>query len=369
MILLTTTRENGSDVFRRGPRSGWVVVDRPPAFPAPKPAAAELRDVATAAGRLVAIGQDGKRRPLLLLSRDGRRWARLPFQDAQAQLFSVTVTAREIMIAGTRTIRAEPHLALWTSRDGKRWEQVGGTRGDPIGAFVDVVSDRGRSLALAYEGSARGLVTSVWSGRGALWRTDAVLGRGEARALCMGPHGATAVSVRDGQSADEVVVWQRGATGRWPREPELVATNARPHGCADAGFGTFVVGSDRASASVMWTRRAPGERWTPNILQTSNPAGSLYDITRDGDSVLVTGAGGSRGQLDLVLWRFERGRGNALGGGDPVFSAPGGQGGFGVVGYRNQIVIVGRSGAGDGAIWLGRDPVPGIELPGGTPSG
>jgi hypothetical protein len=351
VIVVTATGEHRSDVFRRGPGTSWVVVDRPPAFPAPNPASAHLRDVAVAGARLVAIGDDGRGRPLVMLSPNGRRWSRAPFADRAAELYAVSGSRGTIAVAGTRFVRGQPHVAIWTSTSGRRWERFGGTRHDLIGAFVDIAPDRRGFLALAFEASPRGLQTSVWSGRGGRWRTDAILGSGEARGLCVGPHGATAVGIRDGRSADQVVVWQRSTSGRWAHEPEVLATNADGHGCADAPFGTFVIGSDRSAASIVWSRPEPGARWQGDVFQT---AGSIHDVTRDGDSLLISGAGGTRGQLDLVVWRLERARSASLGGGDPVFSAPGGQDGFGIVGYKGEIVVVGRSGAGDGAIWIGR---------------
>jgi hypothetical protein len=365
IVVISVAGEGRSDFFRRGPKPTWVVVDRPPAFPPRHPGAVELRDVAASTDRVVVVGQDAKRRPLVMLSRNARTWTRLPFPDRTARLYAVAVTRGTIAVAGAREVRGTPRVAVWVSSSGRRWEQFGGTRDAVSGAFVDLAPDRDRLLALAFEGGPRGLQTSVWSGRARLWTTDAILGNGEARALCVGPHGATAIAVRDGRSADQVVAWQRSARGRWSNDPDLIATNAEAHGCADAPFGTVVVGSDRNGASVAWSRLEPGARWTPTLLQTSNPAGSIYDATRDGASVLVTGSSAARGQLDLAVWRLVRSGLESIGGGDPVFSAAGGQDGFGIVGYRGAIVVVGRTGAGDGAIWVGRERRPGGNPPDG----
>ena len=367
-IVVAVLRNGGSNVYRRGSSGTWSLVDRPPAFPSPDPKPAELRAVAVAGRRLVAVGSDAQGTPLVMLSRDGRSWTRGAFADRAAQLDAVAANGAVIAAVGWRLVRGLPRAALWTSVDGHAWRRIGGTVSAPLGGFVDVAADGRGFSAVAFEGSGRnGLVTSVWSGNRRVWGGGQVLGGGEARAICIGPHGATAVALRDGKRGKQIVAWQRSRSGAWSSDPDVVAGgSAEANGCEDAGFGTVVVGSDERRAAALWTRSRPGERWDKTILSITNPLPALFDATRDGRSILVSGATGARGQLDLLVWRTDGRSGVGVGGGDPEFVAPGAQGGLGIVGYDERIVVVGRSGAGDAAIWVGKEPPPGPP-PNGLP--
>ena len=359
-MIVAVLRNGGSKVYRRGGSATWSVVSRPPAFPASSPVPAELRGVAVAGRRLVAVGSDARGKPLVMLSRNGRSWTRGTFRDRTARLNAVAANGKDIVVVGWRLVRGTPRATLWTSVDGHAWHRIGGTVYAPLGAFVDVAADPRGFSAVAFEGSGRGgLVTSVWSGRRGVWGGGRILGDGEATAICVGPHGTTAVALRDGKTGKQVVAWQRGRTGGWSRDADVVAGgSSEATGCEDAAFGTVLVGSDERGASTMWIRSRPGEQWDKTVLAVTNPPSQLFDASRDGRAVLVTGETGGRGQLDLHVWRTDGRSGASIGGGDPEFVAPGAQGGLGIVRFGQSIVVVGRSGAGDAAIWVGSDALP-----------
>lgn len=365
VALVALRRDSGSDVFRRGPSGLWSVVDKPPAFPKPKPSPAELRGIAVSGNRIVAIGNDASNGPLVLASRDGRSWTRVPFDDRAARFLSIAANRGTFVIAGWRLLRGRAHVSLWTSKDGRAWRRFGGETVNLSGAFVDVAADGRGFAALAFEASPRGLRTSVWYGDRVSWRGGPILGYGEARAICVGPHGATAMAVRDGQTGKQVVAWQRQGA-RWSRDPEVVAARGQVNRCEDVGFGTIAVGSDARFQATMWRRDSPGEPWDDETLNVGTVPTMLYDATRDGSSVIVSGTGSGGGQLDLFLWRVRARSGGGMGGADPVFAAPGAQIGLGVVGYRGRVVVVGRTGVSDAALWVGKDPV--SPSPGPGPS-
>jgi hypothetical protein len=236
-----------------------------------------------------------------------------------------------------------------------RWERVGGTLDTPTGGFVDIAPDGSRFLAIAIEPSPRGFKTSVWGGSLWSWRSAAVLGFGEARAVCVGAHGATAVAVSgDNPNNARLLAWTRSRSGRWSSEPDVVATGADPRRCVDGRAGAVIVGTNRTGAATTWRRPRPDAPWGASVVAASAPQTTIDDVVRDGSGFLASGSAGGRGQVDLGLWRSRDGlRWTRVGGAEPAFVEPGFQVGLGLVSTRGRIVVVGRHGAGDAGLWVG----------------
>jgi hypothetical protein len=351
-IVFVVTGQTGSQMFHRV-GADWRRADTGPAFPASTPFAAELRDVAVAKNRLVAIGNDGHERPLIMVSAAGGAWSKASFTDAAARLQAVTSDRGVFTIVGWRLIRGRARLALWTSRDGSAWGRLGGTAAVPVGAFVDITPSRWGLLAVALEGSQRGLQTSVWARSRGSWRSVAILGLGEARAICAGPNGAVAVANVGGDARSRVLAWSRPPGGSWPSEQEVVAAGSAAR-CADGPSGTVIVGSDASGAAVTWRRTRPGRPWIKTVVGVSAPPTAINDITRDGSGFLATGTSGGRGQSDLAIWQSADGaRWARIGETEPVFLEPGFQAGQGIVKARGRIFVVGRHGAGNAGLWAG----------------
>jgi len=352
VAVLAFTRETGADLFRRAPTGKWATVDKPPAFPAETKGGADLRSVATNGLRLVAVGNDAASQPLILVSKNAAGWTRVPFPDRAARFTAVTVSRGVWAIAGWRLIEGRARVALWTSTDARSWRRIGGTKSWPIGVFADVAADGPRFALVAFEGSTRGLQTTVWAAdRFSAWPVDS-LGPGEARAICVGPNGATVVAIRGEGTAERVITWQRGRSRTWSRDPDVTATAADASRCADGPPGTVVVGSNGAS-SVAWIRSRPDGTWEERPLTSTFPPSALYGIARNGRGFLVTGSTGSRGQVDLVVWSTDGANWSLLGGSSPPFAEKGYQAGSAIARHGGKIVVVGRTGAGNGAIWVG----------------
>ena len=364
--VLSLSGEGIADAYRRGASGSWSVIDKPPAFPGATGGNAELRGVAASPTRLVAIGQDARGRPLVLASRNARSWARAQFADSQARLLAVAHGRGGFAIAGWRLVEGRARVTLWTSKDGQRWRRLGGTALSPLGAFVDVEPDGNRFSLAAMEGTARGLQVSAWSTDGRTALPSRILGPGDARAICVGPNGATVVAVRGEGARAQIVAWHRARTGPWSLEPEVVATGAEANGCADAPSGTVVAGRGTTdSTAATWRRARPGAPWARTVLAVTSPPSAILAVVRDGDGFLTTGQSGARGQVDLAGWAIGRNSVAALGG--PVFAEPGYQAGLGIAPFGERVVIVGRRGSGSGAVWVG--PAPGARVPGGNPVG
>jgi hypothetical protein len=352
-IVLAVRAETGSQLFRRL-GSKWKRVDAGPAFPASTAMASELRDVAVAGGRVIAVGNDGDERPLVMLSQRAGAWRRGSLPDRAARLSAVTSYRGVFAIAGWRLVRGRARLALWASRTGTNWRRLGGTSDVPIGAFVDISPGPAGLLAAALEGSQRGLQTSVWTRLRGIWRRAAVLGSGEARAICVGPHGATVVASVGVGPRSRVLAWSRASTGRWPPEPEVVAAPATADRCADGPLGTVIVGDDENGSAVAWRRVRQGRPWQASILASTAPPTRILDVVRDGSGYLASGSAGDRGQVDLAVWRSHDGvHWSRIGDTDPVFLEAGFQAGLGLVRARGRIVVVGRHGAGNAGLWEG----------------
>jgi hypothetical protein len=350
-LVLLETGQYGSKLFQRE-GSTWKRGDRGAAFPASTPFASELRDVAVANGRLVAVGNDGHERPIVMYSRRGTAWRKAAFTDRAARLLAVTSDRSGFTIAGWRLIKGRARLAIWTSRTGTAWRRLGGTQYEPVGVFVDIARDSTGLVAVALEPSQRGFVVSVWKRGRSQWISDRVLGAGEARAVCVGPHGATAVATVGVGPRSRVLAWSRAGNGAWSAEPELVAASASAEGCADGPKGTVIVGSD--GPATTWRRTRPGAPWNPSIVGATAPATAIYDVIRDGSGYLATGTAGGRGQSDLAVWQSPDGvQWNRLGSTDPVFLEPGFQAGLGIIRARGRIVVAGRHGAGSAGLWVG----------------
>jgi hypothetical protein len=353
-IVLIVRGQNGSQILHRL-GSDWKRGDTGPAFPTSTPFATELRDVAVARGRLVAVGSDGHGRPLVMISPSGGIWRNVSFTDPAARLLVVTADRGLFSIAGWRLVQGRARLAIWTSRTGTGWRRLGGTREVPIGAFVDIAAGSAGLLAVAIEPSQRGFKTSVWiRSRGGIWRSSAILGAGEARAVCEGPHGATAVATVGVGPRSRVLAWSRASQGGWSPEPEIVAVGASADACADGPNGTVIVGSDENGAAVTWRQTRPGTPWRASILAATAPATLISDVVRDGSGYLAAGSSGGRGQNDLGVWQSPDGvRWSRIGGSEPVFLEPGFQAGLGIVRARGRIIVVGRHGAGNAGLWVG----------------
>lgn len=350
-LVLLESGQYGSKLFQRE-GSTWKRGDAGPAFPASTPFASELRDIAVAKGRLVAVGNDGHERPIVMLSPKAGIWRRVAFTDRSARFLAVTSDRSGFTIAGWRLVKGRARLAIWTSRSGAAWRRLGGTQSEPIGVFVDVARDSSGLVAVALEPSQRGFRVTVWNRARGFWIRTATLGSGEARAVCVGPHGATAVATVGVGPRSRIVAWSRASKGQWSAEPELVATDASADGCADGPKGTVIVGAD--GAATTWRRTRPGTPWNPSIVGATAPATAMYDIVRDGSGYLATGTAGGRGQSDLAVWQSPDGvQWSRLGGADPVFLEPGFQAGLGIVRARGQIVVAGRHGAGNAGLWVG----------------
>ena len=354
--LVLAVDDFGSQMHRLS-GANWTRADTGSAFPRSS-TASELVGVASAGSRVVAIGAGADRRPLVMVSSAGGGWHRRPFSDKTARVVAIDVDRGTFMAVGWRLVAGRARLATWTSKDGTRWHRLGGTAFEPVGAFFDVAAVRNGFVAVALEPSPRGFVTSAWTLTRAGWRDDGVLGLGEPRAICAGPHGVTAVSVRGGGLQLRVVAWTRRLSGPWPHEPEVVATSgASGERCADAPSGTIVVGRRVGSSAVLWRRARPGSPWSELVLAQTSPASSMGDVVREGSGFIATGSYGGRGQADLAVWRSPDGVGwGWLGLLDPVFTESGYQEGLGVVRVGDRIVVVGRHGAGSAGLWLG--PVP-----------
>jgi hypothetical protein len=289
-----------------------------------------------------------------MTSRGGDVWTRVPHADNAAQLLAITAHKGTFTIAGWRRLRGRAYLALWTSRNGTAWRRIGGSRNDPVGAFVDLASTSGGLLALAFEPGRRGLVTTVWASKRGVWRPTAELGPGIATALCAGPHGVVAVAAATQEPGTRIKVWSRPPRRTWSAEPELLASRASASRCADGPQGTVVVGSDENSAAVSWTRARPGERWVKSVVGSSAPRTEILDVIRDGSGFLATGTSGGRGQADLAIWRSQDGaRWTRLAESDPISLEPGFQAGAGIAKIGERVVVVGQHGAGNAGIWTG----------------
>ena len=360
-IVLATLGEFGSQLHRRS-GSAWTRADTGSAFPRAK-SATELVAVAAAGSRVVAVGQNGNQ-PLVMVSAGGGAWKRRPFSDRAGRLLAIAADRDTFWAAGWRLVHGRASMAVWTSTNAKRWQRRGGTDLEPVGAFFDLAPVRGGFVAVALEPSRRGFVTTAWTLTRAGWRDEGVLGLGEPRAVCVGPHGVTAVAVRGSGVQSRVVVWTRTLSGRWSREPEFVASaGAKAVGCADAPTGTVVVGQDGNLGAALWRRPRPGQPWTGVVLAQTDPASSIGDVVRDGLGFLATGAFGGRGQVDLAVWRSTDGVvWGWLGGLDPVFTESGYQAGLGIVRVGERIVAVGRHGAGSAGLWVGP-----VQPTGGAP--
>jgi hypothetical protein len=355
-LVVVTLSEFGSRMHRRT-GSTWTRADVGSAFPQSK-SASELAGVAAAGSRVIAIGQDGNERPLVMVSSAGGTWHRRAFSDRAGRLLAIAADQGSFLAVGWRLVNGRARMATWTSKNGTGWKRRGGTVLEPVGAFFDVAAVRGGFVALALEPSNRGFVTTAWTLTLTGWRDEGVLGPGEPRAVCAGPHGVTAVSTRGSGLQSRVVAWTRTLSGRWPREPELVATSgASAVSCADAPSGTVIVGQDGNLGATLWRRARRGEPWRGLVLAQTAPASSIGDVVRDGSGFLATGSFGGRGQVDLVVWRSSDGVGwSWLGALDPVFTESGYQAGLGVVRVGQRIVVVGRHGAGGAGLWIG--PIP-----------
>ncbi len=360
-LIVVTINEFGSQLHRRD-GSRWVRADTGSAFPQAK-GASELVDVAAMGSRVIAIGQDSDERPLVMVSSGGGAWQRRAFSDRTARLLAIVAHRGTLWAAGWRLVHGRASLAVWTSRDGRRWQRQGGTALEPVGAFFDIAPSRRGFVAIALEPSKRGFVTTAWTLTRTGWRDEGVLGPGEPRAVCVGPHGVTAVATRGSGLQSRVVAWTRTQSGRWPREPELVASGgAAAAGCADAPAGTVIVGQGAGLSAALWHRARRGEPWRGLVLAQTNPASSIGDVVRDGPGFLATGSFGGRGQVDLAVWCSPDGVGwGWLGGLDPVFTEAGYQAGLGVVRAGSKIVAVGRHGAGGAGVWIGPVPPTGGE--------
>ena len=355
-VVLTLSGEGAADAYRRGPNGAWSVIDRPPAFPGARGDAAELRGVAASSSRLVAVGADARGRPLVLTSRNARAWTRAALPDTRARLLAVAFRRGVFAIAGWRLVNGRAHVALWTSTTGRDWRRVGGTAADPVGAFLDVAADAKGFMLAALEGSVRGSQVSVWSADRRRLVQGPLLGPGEARGVCVGPNGATLVAVRGDGAKAQILAWHRAPGGTWSREAEIVAARAEPTGCADAAAGTLIVGAGTTdSTAAVWRRSRPQAPWERTTLAVTSPPSAVLSAARSGNAFLTTGLVGSRGQVDLAVWRIGR---NSLVnvGGSSVFAEAGYQAGRGIVSFGDRIVVVGSRGSGNGAIWVGRVP-------------
>ena len=358
LLFLTQT---GSRLFRRT-SADWTRADTGDAFPRPSPVAAELRDVAVAGRRVVAVGNDGQERPLVMVSTGGASWRKAPFADRSARLVAISSQKGTFHIVGWRLVKGVARLAAWTSRAGTSWRLVGGTAFEPVGVFADVTQGPSGLVAVAFEPSRRGFVTSVWALTSRGWRSSAVVGAGLARAICTGPDGTTAVATTGTSPQSTVVAWTRRGDGRWPREPEVVATRSTAERCADGPNGTVIVGSSASGAAVTW-RRTRGGAWRATVIAQTGPPSAVLDVARLGSGFLATGTSGERGQSDLAVWESSDGaQWNRTGGTDPVFFDPGYQAGVGLARLGPLVIVVGRHGAGNAGLWVG-DPS-GATMPG-----
>jgi hypothetical protein len=362
-LILVTLSQFGSQMHRRV-GSEWIRADRGPAFPQSR-SATELVSVAAAGSRVLAVGAKNDE-PLVMVSSGGGPWKPRAFRDRAARLLAVTADRSTFWAAGWRLVHARASMAVWTSKDGRRWQRQGGTAFDPVGAFFDITQVPGGFVAVALEPSRRGFVTSAWRFSRFGWRDEGVLGLGEPRAVCAGPHGVTAVAVRGSGLDSRIVAWTRTLSGRWPREPELVAgAGATASGCADASSGTVIVGQEGKVGAALWHRVGPGQAWRELVLAQTDPPSSIGDVVRNGAGFLATGTFGGRGQADLAVWSSPDGRGwGWLGGLDPVFTESGYQVGLGIARVGERIVVVGRHGAGNAGLWTGPVPPTGEGGPG-----
>jgi hypothetical protein len=352
-IVYVVTAQNGSQVFHRV-GNGWNRADQGPGFPSSKPRGALLLDVAASRGGVVAVGSDGNGKPLVMLSRGGDSWTRVPLNDNAAQFLGIAAHKGTFTIAGWRLLGGRAYLALWTSRTGTAWRLIGGSRGSGIGAFVDLAPTSIGLLALAFEPGPRGLRTSVWGSRRGTWRPVADLGPGIATALCAGPHGVVAVAAATQEERSRIKVWSRPPKGSWSAEADIVASRAGVSRCADGPSGTVLVGSDDHFAAVSWRRARPGEGWVKSLVGSSAPRTEIFDVTREGSGFLATGTSGARGQADLAIWRSPDGAGwTRLAETDPISLEPGYQAGVGIVTTGGRVVVVGQHGAGNAGIWTG----------------
>lgn len=352
-IVFVVLGQTGSEMFHRV-GTEWMRADKGPAFPTSTPFATALVDIAVAKSRVVAIGNDGNEKPLIMFSPAGGAWRKASFTDPAARLVAITSERGTFTIAGWRLIRGRAYVAFWTSQNGSTWRLLGGTRADPIGVFVDITQGTSGLLAVAFEGSQRGLQTTAWARSRGTWRRTATLGLGVARALCAGPNGAVAVATVGGEARSRILVWSRPPKGSWPSEPEIIALRSSATRCADGPRGTVIAGSDENGAAVTWRRTRPGRAWVNSVVGVSAPGTAINDVVRDGSGYLATGTSGGRGQADLAIWQSSDGaRWTRIGETDPVFLEPGYEAGEGIVRARGRIVVAGRHGAGNAGLWAG----------------
>jgi|GEM_PF-7032779 len=275
---------------------------------------------------------------------------------------AIAAIVATLTLSGSGAAAAAP--SGWT-----RIEHPALVGGNSISYVMDVLPpERGSGwLAGGFVVDPDGIRTpAVWGSRdGATWRRwsagargltpGRILGPGETRAICSGPHGATVIATRGAGRDEQVLAWHR-RSGVWSRASETVAASAEAADCADGPTGTLVVGSGATGGTaVAWTQDSAGAPWRPTVLADTLPRSALFGVTRVGRGFATTGQGGARGQLDLVLWTTSGSGWSSVGGSAPVFSEPGAQAGLALVTFAGRIVVVGETGTGNGAIWTGTD--------------
>lgn len=196
------------------------------------------------------------------LSRDGRRWLRLPQPlpvagGSGANLKGVASHGGRFVAIGSAHDQEGPVL-VWNSDDGWSWHQVPPERhGIPAGVELDAVAASPAGLVAAGRG---GSGTTVWeSDDGVRWEETAALPSNPLRILSLAAHDdgriAAIARMRTGRESTRNLFLVRGHDGEWEwtqasDEPlHVTAVVAVPDGFLAVG----AVRADDLSEAAAWT--------------------------------------------------------------------------------------------------------------------
>jgi hypothetical protein len=233
---------------------------------------ADLLDVASAGGTLVAVGYLARDfRSAAWFSTDGLVWAEAPGFPADESSVAAAVAGGA---EGFATVGGSgPDAAAWISTDGRLWRHVSqpAFHESTQIRMTSVAAWHGGYVAAGYLGSLVGPIRAAfWTSPDAeTWdrvADDAAFADARVTGLAAAPDGSRLVAVGgvgDSQALTGAVAWQSIDGTTWQRTADTPKLRGTVMNAVTWGSGGFVaVGSDVASVrAVAWTS-ADGTTWT-----------------------------------------------------------------------------------------------------------
>lgn len=275
----------------------------------------ELRGIAVSGSRLAAGGKDANGRAVVLIFEEATGWRReAPPQAAEMGSVEAVGGIREGFVLFSQPARGRTRL--WFSSDGSHWEEVATGEVFARATVTDVTEGGPGLVAVGHRASGRSDIedlgpVAVWTSRdGRRWQAVVLptgtfgMSEGSINGVTRGGPGlvAVAVDVNGGHvfTSRDGLTWMRVKTDR------ATFAGASPTAVTAHDAGLIAVGATLDLKPLVW-RSTDGTTWERSSAESDEAGFTALDLAHNGSRLIAVGFDAQGGQIwtssDARSWR------------------------------------------------------------------